>query len=725
MKRFFLFLGLYCTMSLMCAHNTSIKYQKGSVFYQESTLSKAIFQSSRNLESCDSIYELPYYNDFSNYQSEQNPCEAGAPLPECWSFVSNGLFTRDTDPNEYIYFSGITSTFSISNYGCITEEDPFLSLIACKIYTGNDPYYIEDMVYQGTCKYAILPKFNHSMSQTTLSFDHRTSDVGGILLIGYTINNDTTTFVVLDSILSDYQILHHDTFKFNKFNAIPEEAQITLCWKAIGTSTYTSNIYCGIDNISIVLDNSDPEPIESTIDFSEILFWVGEGSKRAVMAVNWVDTALAWGFKWDGNATVADMMSHISAADPRFSYVGSGLITDINFIDTLANMSTPLGITPGNYWESKNNGLTDGGLSQILNDGDLEKWADPAAGVIVDSVYYAGWGWSYINVYPMTIYPVSVPDTNSSTPTIDSEHGPFCGPVGSEGCTAIAADDNVFVAWASNVVVTRGLVDITNPMGQLASFGGDTNAIGPATLDNTMDAVSLGDGGSALIYFEQPIRNGEGPDFAVFENALDDNFLELAFVEVSSDGVHFVRFPATSLIQTETQTGTFGGTDPTFINNLAGKFRIGYGTPFDLEELSDSANINIDSVIFVRVVDVIGTINPEYASYDAFGHIINDPWPTDFNSGGFDLTGVGVIHNRPVGIENHKVSNIHVYPNPCSNTLYIMNDSSEKVELYNVNGKLLNLDNSGEKKVAIDMKSYPAGFYLLKVGNKVQKILKK
>ena len=471
-----------------------------------------------------------------------------------------------------------------------------------------------------------------------------------------------------------------------------------------------------------------PTPEEATIDFSEILYWVGTGSNEAVMAVNWADTALAWGYRWDGTATVADMMAHIAAADPRFSYSGTGMVSDINYIDTTAGMTTPLGITPGNWWGSTNNGVMDMGMAQTLNNGDLEKWADSSTGILVDSVWVNEYGgyWNYIYVYPMTIYPVPVPDTTGgSGPDTIPEHGPFCGGVGTDGCNAIAVDDNQFVAWATNVVLTRGPQNISNPNSPLASFGDETNAIGPATPNNSMEAVSLGDGGSALVTFERPIRNGEGPDFAVFENDINGGFLELAFVEVSSDGVHFVRFPATSLTQTETQTGSFAFTDPTFINNLAGKFQIGYGTPFDLEELADSANLNIDSIVYVRIIDVVGNIDPQYATYDAFGHIVNDPWPTDFASCGFDLTGVGVIHQKSVGIESHEMPQVFAYPNPCTGTLYIINENAERVELYNLNGKLLQVVDNGDTHVTLNMQSYPAGLYLLKVGNGVQKILNK
>ncbi len=153
-------------------------------------------------------------------------------------------------------------------------------------------------------------------------------------------------------------------------------------------------------------------PEEATIAASDILYWVGEGSNEVVMAVNWADTALAWGFRYDGEKNVGDMMNDIAAADPRFSYtLNGGYLDDILFVvapgDTLRKQAY-------SYWESKNNGVSDMGMSQTLNNGDFEKWAEPAAGIIVDSFSYE-WDsvtyWSYIYVYYMGISPVSVPQT--------------------------------------------------------------------------------------------------------------------------------------------------------------------------------------------------------------------------------------------------------------------------------------------------------------------------
>ena len=313
------------------------------------------------------------------------------------------------------------------------------------------------------------------------------------------------------------------------------------------------------------------------------------------------------------------------------------------------------------------------------------------------------------------------------------EQGPFSGPVGSEGCTAIHRDSSAIVAWATGVIVDRGPQNISYPDSPLASFGDDeTIVLGPASTYTT-DAVSLGDGGSATLTFAKPICNGMGPDFAVFENGMKNNqnggyFLELAFVEVSSDGERFVRFPATSLTQDTVQQGPFANTEPTMINNLAGKHIVGYGTPFDLDELKDSAGLDVNAVTHVRVIDVVGCVDSLYATYDAYGHKVNDPWPTNFPSSGFDLTGVAVLHQAGEGIGDVATSQIIVWPNPAANILtvrlgYDCNQSG--VVLYDATGRPVLSSSFVGGQATLEVGSLPIGVYMLRVGSVVKKVVKR
>ncbi len=458
---------------------------------------------------------------------------------------------------------------------------------------------------------------------------------------------------------------------------------------------------------------SVPAPADATIDASEIEYWVGEGSNQVVMAVNWADTALAWGYRFNGTKTVNDMMNDIATADPRFSYTMDGYyLNDINFNDG----SRTLTITPGKYWSSSNNGIMDAGMSQTLANGDFEKWADPAAGIIVDSTYdetYHYWWYTY--VYPMAINAVSQP----------AAMGPFCGVVGTTGCTAIAYNDNRIKAWATGCTLVLGSQNLSDPSAPVVTYGTADEAVGAAST-STMDVVSLGDGGSATLTFEKPIANGDGYDFAVFENSFNDYFLELAFVEVSSDGERFVRFPATSLTQTARQITS--SVDPTYINNLAGKYRVGYGTPFDLNELRDSAGLDINNITHVRIIDVVGSIDPELGTYDAFGHIINDPFPTITYSAGFDLDGIAVLNQKTERIELAENGvQMSVYPNPATDRICVTLENLENIDatLFDMSGravKTLTLRNGDN---TIDISTLQNGIYLIRVAGSVTKIVKK
>lgn len=248
----------------------------------------------------------------------------------------------------------------------------------------------------------------------------------------------------------------------------------------------------------------------------------------------------------------------------------------------------------------------------------------------------------------------------------------------------------IFRGWAAEVVEYA-------PSDQTWSgaWNDPTKALGP-TAGNNLDIVSLGDltqqelaqgvpPGSITLAFGDldpqagvgPIRNGAGYDFVVFENGMMSQITtaagsiqgqllaELAFVEVSSNGRDFVRFPGVSL--TPARTGAYGTTDTTNVHNLAGKHPNAYGiclgTPFDLEELADhpdvaSGKLDLDAVRYARIVDVPGSgdftddavqnvepgTGPQWRNYVA-NHPIYDQWPT-WGSGGFDLEAVGVLREQ-------------------------------------------------------------------------------
>lgn len=228
--------------------------------------------------------------------------------------------------------------------------------------------------------------------------------------------------------------------------------------------------------------------------------------------------------------------------------------------------------------------------------------------------------------------------------------GPFAPAAGMEGSTAIPYDYAGIVGWATGVhELVRGPVDISDAFSVAASWGVEADVLGVADAqDDSLPVLSLGDGGAVTLTFARPVGNGPGPDFAVFENGFVNTFIELAYVEVSSNGVDFFRFASVSLTPATAQTGSFGHLDPTNIHNLAGKYRRGFGTPFDLAEMALRDGLDVNGVTHVRIIDVVGSVAPAYRRLDSLGNPINDQWPTNFETGGFDLDAVAVLNYSAV-----------------------------------------------------------------------------
>jgi hypothetical protein len=235
----------------------------------------------------------------------------------------------------------------------------------------------------------------------------------------------------------------------------------------------------------------------------------------------------------------------------------------------------------------------------------------------------------------------------------------------------------IFRGWATEVVSYQPAPGLD------VQWSDPSNALGPATGDR-LDIVSLGDlsreqideglpPGQITLYFDEPIRQGNGYDFVVFENGFTSNlsletgsvagemFAEFGYVEVSSNGVDFVRFPAVSL--TPEPTGPYGTVEISNLYNLAGKHPNGTGTPFDLREIVNDpvvveGLVDVNDIRYVRIVDIPGSgdfydeamlnVDPgTWPAWDFYGndHPIYDAWPTR-GSGGLDLEAIGVLREQ-------------------------------------------------------------------------------
>jgi len=228
----------------------------------------------------------------------------------------------------------------------------------------------------------------------------------------------------------------------------------------------------------------------------------------------------------------------------------------------------------------------------------------------------------------------------------------FAGPYDEAG---IPAADPRIVGWAAGYLDYLPADDV-DPGWQTPE-----KALGPAT-GSVYDIVSLGERdvastdppGEITLTFAVAIRNRPGVNLAVFENSIVSAggiMAEFGYVEVSTDGQAWARFPSVSLIPEA--VGPYGTIDATEVFNLAGKHTAGEGTPFDLDDLTGEdavidGLVDLDNIRYVKIVDVPGGGNyfDEAVSlgYDD-NHAIYDAYPT-YGSGGFDLEAIAVLNEN-------------------------------------------------------------------------------
>jgi len=138
------------------------------------------------------------------------------------------------------------------------------------------------------------------------------------------------------------------------------------------------------------------------ISFDDMLFWVGEGSNRAMFIVNWCnpEIAFAWGYRFNGDSLlVSDIIEDIAAADSRIHFTdGGGYISDISYIDSTYS----LGLV-GDYWMyNVNEGSASGIGSQYVYTNDFIEFGDESCG-------NSDTNWIY--TWNTSVTPVSVPDS--------------------------------------------------------------------------------------------------------------------------------------------------------------------------------------------------------------------------------------------------------------------------------------------------------------------------
>jgi hypothetical protein len=145
---------------------------------------------------------------------------------------------------------------------------------------------------------------------------------------------------------------------------------------------------------------------DATIDPADIRYWIGEGESEVVFIVNWAepDTALAWGYRFDGeNVVLKTIMDDIAAVDNRFSYDASGSwLNDLFFNDGFLDLS----LTEPMWVSFLINGVSTWDTYDVATvaSGEYVKLGDTYCGTLVDPdnwIYV--WEKEVAAVYPYAV----------------------------------------------------------------------------------------------------------------------------------------------------------------------------------------------------------------------------------------------------------------------------------------------------------------------------------
>jgi hypothetical protein len=105
----------------------------------------------------------------------------------------------------------------------------------------------------------------------------------------------------------------------------------------------------------------------------------------------------------------------------------------------------------------------------------------------------------------------------------------------------------------------------------------------------------------------------------------------------------------------------------------------------------------------------VGCIQPAYATHDSNGNIVNDPWPTPFNTCGFDLDAVGVLHFT----SSSQDEPVFLFPNPVINkvTINLLSVSWFDLLLQDASGKIVFKMENVRNNSTIDIGFLSSGIY--------------
>ena len=202
----------------------------------------------------------------------------------------------------------------------------------------------------------------------------------------------------------DYDVPMHSVNGLMGMNMMAEEPIHNNDFVKIGgyACSIMSADWTTISWTTEIIPATDPNAvIDATISADEILFWIGEGENEVVVALSWcsyTEAALAWGYRFDGDATVFQALTDIAAADNRLTVIGDAP-SNITYVDGQYDLT--MCPNPDAQWGDPDydvpmhsvNGLM--GMNMMaeepIHNGDFVKVGGVACGIMSDDWTTISW----------------------------------------------------------------------------------------------------------------------------------------------------------------------------------------------------------------------------------------------------------------------------------------------------------------------------------------------
>ena len=223
----------------------------------------------------------------------------------------------------------------------------------------------------------------------------------------------------------------------------------------------------------------------------------------------------------------------------------------------------------------------------------------------------------------------------------------------------------------------------------------DENASERVPCADPVELLSLGTGGCIVLYFDDPIVDGEGYDLIVFENAMlvgdsGDTYAECGILSFSSNGSDWVEYP----FDTESLSGLAGVT-PTCGSCDPLDPAVSGGDPFDLEF------VGLSQASYVRICDAADRVSDDGSS--------------------FDLDALAALHQQSTAVippEAAPYGELVLGPNPCQSVLQLQLEANRswEVEVFDLRGRCITRLRACDRAASVDLGALglASGSYLVR-----------